>query len=423
MGCAKNLVDSEQLLKQLECSGFTVVFDPGSSIRLDALIINTCGFIESAKRESVDTILHYVSLKKYGKIRKLYLMGCLTERYRSELQKEIPEADGIFGVNELQKVITALGGTYRQNLLGERHLTTPGHYAYLKIAEGCSRRCSFCTIPGIRGPHLSKPMDAVIREAEILAASGVRELLVISQDTTYYGIDRYGRRKLAELLRRLSEINGIEWIRLHYAYPESFPVEVMDLISEAPRICKYLDIPLQHISSRILRSMKRGLTGDKTRALIRTIREKIPGITLRTTFITGYPGETDEEFRDLCSFVTETRFDRMGAFPYYREEGTASSLIRDNIPVQLRMSRLSMLMGIQEEISLQLNQEKVGRKLKVIIDSREGEHWTGRTEADSPEVDQEVIVRDTGLPLNPGEFHQVMIDKAGTFELYGYVTE
>ncbi|MFH1161497.1 MAG: 30S ribosomal protein S12 methylthiotransferase RimO [bacterium] len=421
LGCAKNLVDTEVLMKQLEFSQFDVVFEPESETNLDSVIINTCGFIGDAKKESIDVILHFVAAKKAGKIHRLLLMGCLTERYRAELKQEIPEADGIYGVHELQKILSDLGGEYCQNLLGERHLTSPGHYAYLKIAEGCDRRCSFCAIPMIRGPHRSKPMDEVIRETSMLAAKGVKELLVISQDTTFYGVDIYGRRKLAELLRRLSNVKGVEWIRLHYTYPHAFPIEVLEVMKDVPNICNYIDIPLQHISSHILRSMKRGMNGDKTKALIETIRSRVPGIAIRTTFITGYPGETEQDFEDLCKFIKESRFDRLGAFAYSNEEGTAAALGKDNIPSHIKQKRLATLMKIQEEISLQLNQSKIGQIMKVIIDAKEEEYWIGRTEADSPEVDQEIVIHNRGETLNPGEFCYAKICEAGYFDLHGEV--
>jgi len=419
LGCAKNLVDSEVLMRQLESSRFQIDFEPRDLKDIQAIVINTCGFIGDAKQESVDTILHYVKAKQQGEIDRIYLMGCLTERYREELQKEIPEADGIYGVNELPEIIRELGGEYRLNLLGERHLTTPSHYAYLKIAEGCDRICSFCAIPQIRGPHCSRPMEEIIMEANYLAENGVKELIVISQDTTFYGIDIYGRRKLAELLRKLTDVKGIEWIRLHYAYPHAFPMEVLDVIREYNTICNYVDIPLQHISNRILRSMKRGMTGDKTRKLVETIREKIPGVSLRTTFITGYPGEREEDVEELCQFLEQVRFDRVGVFPYSHEEGTTAFSLKDSISSAEKQKRISRLMSVQEKISLRLNQQKIGRVIRVLIDSKEGEYWIGRTEADSPEVDQEVLVSDKTGKLKQGHFYNVTITEAGHFDLMG----
>ena len=422
LGCAKNLVDSEVLLKQLESSRIEIDFEPRSLEDIQAIVINTCGFIGDAKQESVDKILQYVNAKRQGVIERIYLMGCLTERYRNELEREIPEADGIYGINELPVIIRELGGEYRINLLGERYLTTPSHYAYIKIAEGCDRSCSFCAIPMIRGTHRSRPMEEIIREANYLSDQGVKELLVISQDTTFYGIDIYSRRTLAELLRKLALVKGIEWIRLHYAYPHAFPMEVLNVIREHPTICNYVDIPLQHINSRILRSMKRGITGDKTRKLIDKIREKIPGVSLRTTFITGYPGEKDEDIEELFRFLEQVKFDRVGVFAYSHEEGTAAFSLKDSIPAGEKQKRVAMLMNIQEEISFQLNQQKIGHTLRVLIDKKEGDSWVGRTEADSPEVDQEVLISDKSGKLEPGRFCDVTITEAGHFDLIGEST-
>ena len=422
LGCAKNLVDSEVLLKQLESSRIEIDFEPRSLEDIQAIVINTCGFIGDAKQESVDKILQYVNAKRQGVIERIYLMGCLTERYRNELEREIPEADGIYGINELPVIIRELGGEYRINLLGERYLTTPSHYAYIKIAEGCDRSCSFCAIPMIRGTHRSRPMEEIIREANYLSDQGVKELLVISQDTTFYGIDIYSRRTLAELLRKLALVKGIEWIRLHYAYPHAFPMEVLNVIREHPTICNYVDIPLQHINSRILRSMKRGITGDKTRKLIDKIREKIPGVSLRTTFITGYPGEKDEDVEELIRFLEQVKFDRVGMFAYSHEEGTAAFSLKDSIPAGEKQKRVAMLMSIQEEISFKLNQQKIGRTLRVLIDKKEGDSWVGRTEADSPEVDQEVLISDKSGKLEPGRFCDVTITEAGHFDLIGEST-
>ena len=422
LGCAKNLVDSEVLLKQLESSRIEIDFEPRSLEDIQAIVINTCGFIGDAKQESVDKILQYVNAKRQGVIERIYLMGCLTERYRNELEREIPEADGIYGINELPVIIRELGGEYRINLLGERYLTTPSHYAYIKIAEGCDRSCSFCAIPMIRGTHRSRPMEEIIREANYLSDQGVKELLVISQDTTFYGIDIYSRRTLAELLRKLALVKGIEWIRLHYAYPHAFPMEVLNVIREHPTICNYVDIPLQHINSRILRSMKRGITGDKTRKLIDKIREKIPGVSLRTTFITGYPGEKDEDIEELFRFLEQVKFDRVGMFAYSHEEGTAAFSLKDSIPAGEKQKRVAMLMNIQEEISFQLNQQKIGHTLRVLIDKKEGDSWVGRTEADSPEVDQEVLISDKSGKLEPGRFCDVTITEAGHFDLIGEST-
>ncbi|MBL7138488.1 MAG: 30S ribosomal protein S12 methylthiotransferase RimO [Bacteroidales bacterium] len=422
LGCAKNLVDSEVLMKQLESSKFQILFEPETLQGIDTIIINTCGFISDAKQESVDTILHYAEAKRAGNINRLFLMGCLTERYRQELTLEIPEADGVFGVNELPEILHEVGGEYRHNLLGERTITTPSHYAYLKIAEGCDRTCSFCAIPMIRGAHKSKAMEEIIAEATYLAGAGVKELLVISQDTTFYGLDLYGRRRLADLLRGLAAINGIEWIRIHYTYPHAFPLEVLDVIRDHPNICNYIDIPLQHINNRILRSMKRGMTGDKTRKLLETIRKTIPGVTIRTTFITGYPGETGSDFDELCRFVESSRFDRLGVFTYSHEEGTPAFKLRDTLPSRIKSQRQAHLMKIQEQISLERNQHQVGKEIKVLVDREEEEFWVGRSEADSPEVDQEILIKKSASTVNAGNFHQVRITEARFFDLLGEIS-
>lgn len=419
LGCAKNLVDSEVLMKQLEYSKFRIVFEPQNLLGIDTIIINTCGFIGDAKQESVDTILHYAEAKRVGRISRLFIMGCLTERYREELKLEIHEADGVFGVNELPEIIQEIGGQYRNNLLGERKLTTPSHYAYLKIAEGCDRTCSFCAIPAIRGHHRSKPIEEVLAEANYLAKNGVKELLVISQDTTFYGIDLYGKRMLATLLQKLAAVCGIEWVRLHYTYPHAFPLDLLDVIRDHPAICNYLDIPLQHISNHILHSMKRGMTGDKTRELIHKIRNAIPNIALRTTFITGYPGETDKDFEELCQFAADTKFDRLGVFTYSHEEGTPAFNLKDTLTSKEKLKRQAHLMKIQEDISLKKNQKLIGTDIKVLIDREEDEFWVGRSEADSPEVDQEVLIRKTGSSLAPGTFSLVRITEASQFDLLG----
>jgi len=422
LGCAKNLVDTEVLMKQLEYSKFQLVFEPQTLHDIDTIIINTCGFITDAKQESVDIILQFAEAKRAGKIRKLFLMGCLTERYRHELAIEIPEADGIFGVSELPSILRELGGEYREHLLGERTLTTPSHFAYLKIAEGCDRSCSFCAIPSIRGTHRSKPIEEVISEATFLAQKGVKELLVISQDTTFYGIDLTGKRILAELLRKLSAVEGIEWIRLHYTYPHAFPLEILPVIRDHPNICNYIDIPLQHISDHILRSMKRGLTGRRTRELIDKIRDTIPGVAIRTTFITGYPGETEQDFAELCHFVENSRFERLGVFTYSHEDGTPAFKLKDTLPARIKTQRQAVLMKIQEKISHQRNQELVGKDVKVIIDREEEEFWAGRSEADSPEVDQEVLIRKSGtMDIQTGNFKIVRITEASQFDLLGEV--
>ncbi|MBE0647676.1 MAG: 30S ribosomal protein S12 methylthiotransferase RimO [Bacteroidales bacterium] len=421
LGCAKNLVDSEVLIKQLEYSKFRIVFEPKTLHHIDTVIVNTCGFIGDAKKESIDIILHYAEAKRTGKIQRLFLMGCLTERYRHELAIEIPEADGIFGVNQLPEIVREIGGEYRTKLLGERKITTPPHYAYLKIAEGCDRTCSFCAIPSIRGPHKSRPIGEIVSEAKYLAETGVKELLVISQDTTFYGIDLYGRRRLADLLNNLAEIKAIQWIRLHYTYPHAFPFDVLDVIRDHPNICNYIDIPLQHISNHILRSMKRGMSGNKSRELIERIRNTIPRVAIRTTFITGYPGESENDFNELCQFVEASEFERMGVFTYSHEEGTPAYQLKDNLPEKIKLKRQAHLMQLQEQISLKHNQKLVGKEINVLIDREENEFWVGRSEADSPEVDQEIFVRKTGNPIHPGTFYTVHITEANHFDLLGEI--
>ncbi|HPS62181.1 MAG TPA: 30S ribosomal protein S12 methylthiotransferase RimO [Bacteroidales bacterium] len=418
LGCAKNLVDSEVLMRQLEANRFRLAFDPTDIRQIDSVVINTCGFIGDAKQESIDTILEYALARQQGTISHLYVMGCLSERYVSTLRKEITEVDEWFGVNDLKKIITHLGGTYRTQLLGDRYLTTPPHYAYLKIAEGCDRRCSFCAIPGIRGKHLSRPMEDILMEAGKLAEKGVKEINVISQDTTYYGLDLYKKRRLPELLRQLAAVPGLEWIRVHYAYPDGFPADLMKVIRSHENICRYIDIPLQHISDRILRSMRRGLGGTSTRRLVEKIRKEIPGVAIRTTFIAGYPGETAAEHRELMEFIRESRFERVGVFPYSHEEDTHAYTLKDSISARLKEERTGELMSLQEEISHSLNLEKVGTEQKVIIDRSEGEFFVGRTEYDSPEVDNEVLIRREKRDILPGTFARVRITGADSFDLF-----
>jgi len=421
LGCAKNLVDSEKLMKQLERENVTIHFDPSDSARYDAFIINTCGFIGDAKQESIDHILRLIAVKKSGRIDKLFVMGCLSQRYKTQLGEELPEVDGFFGVNEMEEIVKAAGGDYKSHLLGERHQTTPPHYAYLKIAEGCDRSCSFCAIPSIRGKHISRPRKEIIEEARHLAASGVKELLIISQDTTYYGVDLNGRRQLTALITDLEQIEGIEWIRIHYTYPLGFPQDLLRLMKGSTKVCKYVDIPLQHISNRILKSMKRGLTGEKTRNLIKEIRSMIPGVAIRTTFIVGYPGETRKEFEELKQFILESRFERVGVFTYSPEEDTSAYELKDDVPESEKQRRAGELMALQEQISLEINLAKVGRQLKVIIDRGEGEFWIGRTESDSPEIDNEVLIRKNRQKIKPGSFHPVLITEATSFDLYGEI--
>ena len=417
LGCAKNLVDSERLIRQLEGGNVRVHFDPQPGFPLDTVIINTCGFIGDAKKESIDTILEFSEAKKEGKVGRLLVMGCLSQRYKQQLTAEIPEVDGFYGVHELASVVQAAGRDYRKELLGERRLTTPRHYAYLKIAEGCDRKCSFCAIPHIRGKHVSTPESRLLREAETLAESGVKELLVISQDTTYYGLDRYGKRRLARLLKKLAAIDGIEWIRLHYTYPHGFPTDLLQVMNEEEKICRYIDIPLQHISDRILRSMKRGMTATGTRRLIEMIRDRVPGVAIRTTFITGYPGETEAEFGELKAFLREYAFERAGFFTYSEEEGTPASALKDNVPNRLKQSRLQELTKLQESISLEYNLRRIGTRISVLIDREEAECYAGRTELDSPEVDNEVLIPKGHNKLHTGRFYTVRVTSAEPFDL------
>ncbi len=423
LGCAKNLIDSELLQKQLSASNFTISFDPSSIKGLDTMVVNTCGFFGDAKQESVDTILQYTRAKEEGKLKHLFVMGCLAERYREQLKKDIPEVDAFYGVNELKTIVSDLGGNYNKNLLGERMISTPSHYAYLKIAEGCDRRCSFCAIPGIRGGHASRPSADIIKEAEGLVAQGVKEIIVISQDTTYYGLDIYKRRKIAGLLNSLSAVNPDGWIRLHYAYPDGFPNDLTSVILDHSNICKYIDIPLQHINDRILRSMKRGLSSAGTRNLIEKIRKEIPGVTIRTSFIVGYPGETEKEFRELFDFIREAEFDRLGVFTYSHEEGTPASKLRDGVSPKIKQQRADTIMELQETISLKKNLGMVGRKIKILIDRKEGDYYIGRSQGDSPEIDNEILVPVAGNKLKTGTFSEVNITAAESFDLYAALPE
>jgi ribosomal protein S12 methylthiotransferase len=418
LGCSKNVVDSEVLMGQLKAGNIDVVHE--SDDPSDIVVVNTCGFINDAKEESIDTILRYAGAKKDGFVGKVYVMGCLSERYRKELEAELLEVDGFYGVNDLPRILSDLGVDYRKELTGERLLTTPSHYAYLKISEGCNKKCSFCAIPLIRGKHVSKPMEEIIHEASLLVASGVREIILIAQDLTYYGNDLYKERKLGELLDNLAEIKGLEWIRLHYAYPTDFPTGLLDIMQKHPNICNYLDMPLQHISDILLRSMNRGITRENTYRLLDTIREKVPGISLRTTLIVGYPYETDEHFEELKTFVREQRFDRLGVFTYSPEEKTQAFYLHDTVPDEVKQSRLEEIMEIQQEISLAKNQEKTGKIFKVVIDRLEGDYYVGRSEYDSPEVDNEILVS-SEIPLEKGAFYNVRIDRGDYFDLYGSI--
>ncbi|MEI7498855.1 MAG: 30S ribosomal protein S12 methylthiotransferase RimO [Bacteroidota bacterium] len=418
LGCAKNLVDSELLMRQLEENRFELVVDPVDYKQIDTAIINTCGFINDAKQESIDTILQYVHAKQHGLIDHVYVMGCLSERYKSELQFDIPEVDAFFGVNNLKQIISHIGGTYKKQLVGERKISTPSNYAYLKIAEGCDRKCSFCAIPMIRGKHVSRPIEDIVSEASHLVASGIKEINIISQDTTYYGIDLYKKRLLPELLDTLANLKGLEWIRLHYTYPDGFPLELLNIVSSHPNICNYIDIPLQHINNRILKSMHRGMDGLSTRKLIDKIRKSIPEVAIRTTLIAGYPGETDKEFRELKTFIEEYRFDRLGVFSYSHEEDTGAYKLKDSVPAKRKMERAEELMSVQEGISLSLNQEKVGQTIKVLVERLEGDFYVARSEYDSPEVDNEVLISKKDKILIPGSFCDVKITRAESFDLF-----
>jgi ribosomal protein S12 methylthiotransferase len=419
LGCAKNTVDSEVLMGQLKLNNISVLRD-GEKGREDSVIINTCGFINDAKEESIETILGFIEAKKDGKLKQVYVMGCLSERFKEPLQKEIPEVDEYFGVRDMAEIVTRMGAAYRKELLGERYLTTPNHYAYLKIAEGCDRTCSFCAIPGIRGKHISRPVEDIVDEAKKLAAQGVKELLLISQDLTYYGIDLYKKQMLPELVTLLSDLKLFTWIRLHYLFPTTFPEPLLDVMSSRPDVCNYVDIPLQHISDRILKSMRRGVDKKGTTKLMDEFRKQLPGAAVRTAFIVGYPGETEEEFEELKTFVRDTKFDRVGVFTYSHEEDTNAFGLVDDVPAEIKQQRAAEIMEIQEGISQQLNQLKIGKSFNVLIDRTEGDFYIARTEFDSPEVDNEVLIKDT-TKLKIGEFYNVKITGADAFDLYAEV--
>lgn len=421
LGCAKNLVDTEVLMRQLDANRFRLVVNPEDLSGIDTVIINTCGFIHDARKESIDLILRFVHAKQQKQLTHLFVMGCLSQRYEEQLRKEIPEVDDFFGVNDLEKIISRVGGKFRINLIGEHPMITPSHSAYLKIAEGCNRKCSFCAIPLIRGKYISRPIEVILEEASLLAGRGVKEINIISQDTTSYGVDLYHRKELAALLESLANIKGLEWIRLHYTYPEGFPSEVLDIMTRYPNICHYIDIPLQHISSRILRSMRREITNDGIRRLLRSIRDKIPGVSIRTSLIIGYPGETSKEFDQLKDFVIRERFDRLGVFKYSHEEGTEAFRLKDDIPGSVKKKRADEIMKIQEEISYELNLTKVGSILKVIVDRDEGDYLIGRSEFDSPEVDNEVLILKSGQKIKTGNFYDVRISEAMSFDLVGTI--
>lgn len=419
LGCSKNLVDSENLITQLRANDYDVIHDSNDDANI--VIINTCGFIDLAKQESIDTILQYASAKTAGDIEKLYVTGCLSQRYKDDLEQEIPEVDAYFGTLELPGLLARLNADYKHELIGERFITTPQHYAYLKISEGCNRTCSFCAIPLMRGGHVSRPVEEVVKEARNLARRGVKELMLIAQELTYYGLDIYKKRELPRLLDALCEVEGIEWIRLHYAYPSKFPVEVFDVMAAQPKICNYLDMPLQHADNAVLQRMKRQITREETLSLIDTARAKVPSLALRTTMLVGFPGETDAEFRQLCDFVRDVRFERLGVFQYSHEEQTGAYEFEDNVPAEVKAERAAELMAIQEQISWEKNQEKIGQTFKVLFDRKEGNYFVGRTEYDSPEVDNEVLVPAESNYVRIGDFAQVEITDAEEFDLYGEV--
>ena len=420
LGCSKNQVDSEVLLAQLRGNGIQAAHESGDD-DANVVVINTCGFIDNAKQESIDTILRYVDAKEEGIVDKVYVTGCLSQRYKDDLEKEIPQVDAWFGTRDLSRLLKVFKANYRQELVGERILTNPGHFAYLKISEGCDRPCSFCAIPLMRGGHISRPVEELVLEAKNLARQGTRELLLIAQDSTYYGLDLYKKRSLAELLNRLSDVAGIDWIRLHYAFPAGFPMDVLDVMRERPNICKYLDIPLQHGSTKMLQLMRRGITREKTEQLLNTIRDKVPGIALRTTMIAGHPGETEEDFLQLMDFIEKSRFERLGIFTYSHEENTHAHTFADDVPAATKQERADAVMALQEGISLDLNQRRVGQVLQVIVDRKEGGTFVGRTEYDSPEVDNEVIIQAPADYLRIGDFVHVRITGATEFDLTGEV--
>lgn len=419
LGCSKNVYDSEVLMGQLRANNKEVVHEEEGNV----VVINTCGFIANAKEESVNTILEFVQKKEEGLVDKVFVTGCLSERYKPDLQKEIPNVDAYFGTTELPGLLKALGADYKHELIGERLTTTPKNYAYLKIAEGCDRPCSFCAIPIMRGKHRSTPIEDLVTEAEKLAANGVKELILIAQDLTYYGLDLYKKRDLARLLKELVKVEGVEWIRLHYAFPTGFPMEVLEVMRNEPKICKYIDIPLQHISDPILKSMRRGTTKEKTTKLLKDFREAVPGMAIRTTLIVGYPGETEEDFKTLKKWVQEMRFERLGCFTYSHEENTHAYNLEDDVPEEVKMERANEIMDIQSQISWELNQEKIGKEFRVLIDRKEGGYFVGRTEFDSPDVDNEVLINAEDGYLRTGDFFQIKIIDASDFDLYGEIVK
>ncbi len=422
LGCAKNIFDSEVMMAQLKANSFEVEHESEEKDS-EIVIINTCGFIDNAKEQSINTILAWAKEKEKGNVDKLIVTGCLSERYKPELEKDIPEVDAFFGTRDLPRLLKTLKADYKHELVGERLLTTPAHYAYFKISEGCDRPCSFCAIPLMRGKHVSTPMEQLVENAKNLAKNGTRELILIAQDLTYYGLDIYKDRKLADLLKHLSDIEGIDWIRLQYAFPSGFPMDVLDVMRERSNICNYLDMPLQHASTNMLKAMRRGITREKTTDLIHQIRDKVPGIALRTTLIAGYPGETESDFEEMKDWVQEMRFDRLGVFTYSHEENTHAYNSKDDVPAKVKTKRANAIMEVQSEISLELNEEKVGKTFKVLVDRVEGDCYIGRTEFDSPEVDNEVVINKSEGYLRIGDFVNVEIESAEHYDLFGRIVE
>lgn len=421
LGCSKNVVDSEYLMKQLEVGGWEVIFDSNDT-SAKVVVINTCGFIADAKEESIDTILSFVEAKKSGQIDKVFVMGCLSQRYREELTDEIPEVDGFFGVTDLPEILKSLNASISNQHLNQRHITTPSHYAFLKISEGCSWGCSYCAIPLIRGKHISKPIPDLVEEAQFLVNQGVKELILIAQDSTFYGKDIYGERKLSELITELSKIDGLEWIRIHYAYPTGFPMDLLTVMRSNPKVCKYIDIPFQHVSTNVLKAMRRGINREETIKFIETLRSEVPDVAIRTTLLVGHPGETEGDFNELLDFVREMKFDRLGVFAYSEEEGTHSATLTDDVPEVVKQSRVEQIMELQQQISLDNNKLRLNKVFKVIVDREEEEYYIGRTEFDSPEVDQEVLIaKSLSVKLKPGDFIRCKIVDVADYDLFGEI--
>ena len=421
LGCSKNVYDSEILMGQLKANQMDVKHETSDDANI--VVVNTCGFIDNAKEESVNTILEQIERKEEGKIDKLFVTGCLSERYKPDLEKEMPNVDEFFGTKDLPNLLKSLGADYKHELVGERLTTTPSHYAYLKISEGCDRKCSFCAIPLMRGGHKSTSIEDLVTESEKLASKGVKELILIAQDLTYYGLDLYKERRLSELMTKLSEVEGIEWIRIHYAFPTAFPEDVLEVIRTNPRVCTYMDIPLQHVSDNLLSSMRRGTTMKKTKELLTKFRKEVPGITIRTSLIVGYPGETEKEFQELLDFVEESKFDRLGVFTYSHEENTHAFNLKDNVPMEVKHQRAEEVMDLQSSISYELNQNRIGKTYKVLFDRKEGDYFIGRTEYDSPDVDNEVIVNAKDFYVRIGDFTHIKITQADHYDLYGEVVD